>query len=58
MVKELQINHGIHVPLSLALFGGYRKDDFDSVLALHAGDLVICLKELCSENADYNVNLA
>ena len=46
MVKELQTNHGIHVPLSLALFGGYRKDDFDSVLALHAGDLVICIQTL------------
>jgi acetoin utilization deacetylase AcuC-like enzyme len=45
MVKELQTGHGIRLPLSLCLFGGYRKDDFDSVLALHAGDLVICLRE-------------
>jgi hypothetical protein len=38
---------GRPVPLLLALFGGYRADHYDSVLALHAADLVTCLNFLC-----------
>lgn len=38
---------GRPVPLLLALFGGYRTDHYDSVLALHAADLVACLNVLC-----------
>jgi acetoin utilization deacetylase AcuC-like enzyme len=38
---------GRPVPLLLALFGGYRSDHYDSVLALHAADLVTCLNVLC-----------
>jgi acetoin utilization deacetylase AcuC-like enzyme len=34
------------VPLTLALFGGYRDDHPESVLGLHAMDLAECLKQL------------
>lgn len=41
------------IPLSLALFGGYRKDDYNSVLALHTADLVTCLNVLCGQHLVY-----
>lgn len=41
------------IPLSLSLFGGYRREDYNSVLSLHAGDLSICLSILCGVNIDY-----
>lgn len=47
MVKRLDEKLGRPFPLALALFGGYRHDDYDSVLNLHAGDLSICLETLC-----------
>jgi acetoin utilization deacetylase AcuC-like enzyme len=37
------------LPLTLALFGGYRRDDYDSVLSLHTADLVTCLNRLSKE---------
>lgn len=45
------------VPLSLSLFGGYRADDYDSVLNLHAGDLAICLNTLCGHAIEYEVRV-
>lgn len=33
-------------PLTLSLFGGYRKDNYNSVLALHSADLNMCLTTL------------
>ncbi len=52
------INHVSHalgrpVPLVLALFGGYRKDDYDSVLSLHAADTALCLSLLCNQPLAY-----
>lgn len=41
------------LPLTLTLFGGYRSDDFQSVLSLHTSDLVICLNTLCGAGIDY-----
>lgn len=41
------------IPLTLTLFGGYRKDSFESVLSLHTSDLVICLNILCGADIDY-----
>ncbi|MDJ1482981.1 hypothetical protein QNI16_20935 [Cytophagaceae bacterium YF14B1] len=37
------------LPLVLCLFGGYRKDDYNSVLSLHTSDLVTCLNTLCGQ---------
>lgn len=41
------------LPIILTLFGGYRDDDYNSVLSLHAGDLVICLNTLCGQAINY-----
>ena len=46
-------NTGKQIPLILILFGGYRKDDFNSVLSLHTADLVTCLNILCGGNINY-----
>jgi acetoin utilization deacetylase AcuC-like enzyme len=41
------------IPLLLALFGGYRADHYDSVLALHTADLAMCLNVLCGASIAY-----
>lgn len=38
---------GWRVPLSLSLFGGYRRDDFEAALRLHAADLECYLRIVC-----------
>ena len=53
-VRDVQEKTGKQIPLTLTLFGGYRRDDFNSVLSLHALDLVICLNELCGNDINYN----
>ena len=35
------------VPLTLALFGGYREDNYEAVLRLHTADLIRCLQIVC-----------
>ncbi len=45
-VKDVSVKMKKPLPLTLALFGGYRQDDFDSVLSLHTADLVTCLNKL------------
>jgi len=52
-VNNLQIKLNRQIPLSLSLFGGYRRDDYDSVLSLHTTDLVKCLNLLCGHNINY-----
>lgn len=52
-IKELEIPTGKQIPLILTLFGGYRKDDYNSVLSLHAMDLVTCLNILCGREIEY-----
>lgn len=37
------------LPLTLALFGGYRKDDYQSVLSLHTADLLACLNKFSAD---------
>jgi len=41
------------IPLTLVLFGGYRKDDYNSVLYLHLADIVTCLNILLGYNIDF-----
>lgn len=41
------------LPVMLTLFGGYRMDDYYSVLSLHTTDLVTCLNTLCGHNIEY-----
>lgn len=52
-VRDLEISIGRQIPLILTLFGGYRRDDYNSVLSLHSVDLVTCLNTLCGHKIDY-----
>jgi len=52
-VLNLQKKLKRQIPLSISLFGGYRKDDYDSVLSLHTADLVQCLNLLCGQKINY-----
>ncbi len=52
-VLDLQRKTKWQLPVSISLFGGYRKDDYDSVLSLHTADLVQCLNILCDQNIQY-----
>jgi hypothetical protein len=52
-VKELDEIRGKPLPLALSLFGGYRSDDYGSVLSLHVADLVTCLNVLCGRELTY-----
>lgn len=53
MVGEASRSLGRPVPLVLALFGGYREDDYDSVLSLHAADAALCLSILSGHPLHY-----
>ncbi|HMV42314.1 MAG TPA: hypothetical protein PK079_16020 [Leptospiraceae bacterium] len=53
MIHRLSNKLGKPIPLSLSLFGGYRSDDFNSVLSLHTADLSRCLDILCGQNTQY-----
>lgn len=52
-VAKMDAALGRPVPLLLALFGGYRQDHYDSVLALHTADLTTCLNVLCGAQIAY-----
>ena len=52
-IRDLQEELKRHIPLVLTLFGGYRKDDYNSVLSLHATNLVVCLNTLCGQKIGY-----
>lgn len=52
-IKEIESQTQRQIPLILALFGGYRRDDYNSVLSLHTADLVTCLNILCGHNIAY-----
>lgn len=46
-VNELSLVMGKNLPVTLALFGGYRKDAYDSVLNLHVKSLIKCSNIIC-----------
>ncbi len=54
-VREMDAKLGRNLPVSCALFGGYRDDDFNSVLSLHTGDLMSCVKNCLEIDVDYQV---
>ena len=56
-VRDLEISIGKQIPLILTLFGGYRRDDYNSVLSLHTADLVTCLNTLCGYNINYSTEV-
>lgn len=47
-IKKIDTELGRPIPLTLSLFGGYRKN-FDEVLELHLKDLQICHAILCKK---------
>jgi acetoin utilization deacetylase AcuC-like enzyme len=52
-LKELEEKINKPVPLILSLFGGYRTDDYNSVLSLHIADLVECQNVMLFKNLTY-----
>jgi len=56
-VKEMDGLLGRPLPVSCALFGGYRDDDYNSVLSLHTGDFVECFKELLGVDVKYTIEV-
>lgn len=56
-LKRLENELGRHIPLTLALFGGYRKDSYDSVLNLHMKDLIRCSNILLGNNFKDNLKV-
>ena len=57
-VAEVEASTGASLPVTLSLFGGYRSDNYDSVLSLHTLDLVTCLNRLCGNELRYEVDVA
>jgi len=56
-VKEINRHRTKPFPISLSLFGGYRNDDYNSVLSLHTADLIMCLNTLCGKNIHYQTEV-
>jgi hypothetical protein len=48
---------GRPLPVSCALFGGYRDDDYTSVLSLHTADFVECLTKLMDVDVKYTIEV-
>jgi len=57
LIRDVEDETGKCIPLTIFLEGGYRKDDYKSVLSLHASDLVQCLNILCNEFPAYNTEV-
>jgi acetoin utilization deacetylase AcuC-like enzyme len=51
-VRDARRRLGLPIPLALALFGGYRSDDFDAVLNLHTKDLIRALNLCCGRSIE------
>lgn len=54
-VAALDSELGRPVPLTISLFGGYRDDDYDSVVNLHVADLIIAARELISQRWQFDL---
>jgi acetoin utilization deacetylase AcuC-like enzyme len=52
MLERVGQQLGRPVPLTLALFGGYREDNYEAVLRLHTADLIRCLQIVCHSQAE------
>lgn len=56
-VKSMDEKLGRPLPVSCALFGGYRKDDYQSVLSLHTADFVECMNNLLGLGVKYTIKV-
>lgn len=56
-VKFMKETHNINVPVTMCLFGGYRDDDYQSVISLHCGEMIMGTEMLCNKtlNEKYEV---
>lgn len=52
-VDKVQRKLNQQLPISLSLFGGYRKDDYDSVLSLHTASMLKVLEHLSATTINY-----
>jgi acetoin utilization deacetylase AcuC-like enzyme len=57
-ISDLNQKRGKYISLTLSLFGGYRDDDYNSVLNLHLKNLVSCLQILCGGTLDLQLGEA
>lgn len=51
-IEKVSLQMNKPLPLTLALFGGYRDNDYNSVLSLHTADLITCLNKLSMNKKD------
>lgn len=56
-VKVMDEKLGRPLPVSCALFGGYRSDDYTTVLSLHTYDLVACINRLLGIKIAYELEV-
>ncbi len=56
-VKKMDTLLGKPLPVACALFGGYRDDDYNSVLSLHTADFVECLTNLLDKEIKYTIEV-
>lgn len=56
-LARLEERLGRSIPVTLALFGGYRKDDYQSVINLHLMDLGLCLDILTGSDLDLELEV-
>lgn len=56
-IRDVEEETKMQIPLIVTLCGGYRKDDFNSVLSLHTTNLVTCLNILCGHDIDYKTEV-
>lgn len=56
-VKEMDSKLEKPLPVSCALFGGYRADDYFSVLSLHTADFVECMNNLLDLEVKYTIKV-
>lgn len=49
-VNKVSEKLGKPLPVVLALFGGYRKDNYDAVLDLHTKSIITCSNMICGNN--------
>jgi acetoin utilization deacetylase AcuC-like enzyme len=52
-IKDVNEKRGSNLPLTIALFGGYRDDDYNSVLNLHFSNIISCMNILCGHDIVY-----
>ena len=57
MIAALEQELGKFIPVTATLFGGYRSDDYESVLSLHTSDLKIAASVLLGVDIEYKTSV-